>query len=531
MNVRRWLAGAVSAATVTAGFATAPVALAAPAALAATPSAGRGPVVMPFFGGKHPMAQTPGSTYYSGTWGGYGAVANRGAQLRYAAADFTVTSPSCAGGPDGSFAQLAALGGITSPAELAGVVETCRNNALILQGFYQIEGTDSFSAVTVSAGDAIQASVYYDAAIASYTFTVLDVTTAEPVVNATVACPAGDVCANGSAEAVTAMTFSHGQPEPLPLYWEENFTGGAVTSFDGTRGNFGANQLWRTGRFGLGLGENDAYTDPLIGGGAFRTDWAESPGFTPTAPAAAAAVHPVRHMFAAAPSPAGGSPLARRPDAASGHDWAGWIAQGHQGVRLRYSAIAFNAPSLNCAATPDGSVVQGTAVNGVTGPILMVGITETCHADGTYSIAAFYQNGTSGAEITGIPPGDGMFADLYYDARTKLYGFTLTDDTGPIFYDVTVPCPSGSTCEDNTAEAITGLAASSAGTGAAPLADYGMANFTYASITSSDGTKGDYTRNKLWNPGQLAIGGSGPGATASALAGGAAFSTTWHASS
>src|SRR5579875_861651 len=157
MNVKLWLAGAVSAAAVTTGFA------AAPAATAATHPARLRPAAASFRPGKLPLARTPSGTL-SGSWAGYIALADKNVRLRYAAANFNVPSLNCPNAPAGAVVHAVGLDGYTNPTAMAGIGEGCNSDGTdSINGFYQIGGSaGGGSTAAVSAGDAIQASVYYD---------------------------------------------------------------------------------------------------------------------------------------------------------------------------------------------------------------------------------------------------------------------------------------------------------------------------------------------------------------------------------
>jgi len=268
VNITPWLAGAMSAAAVMTGFAATPV------ALAATHPTAHTPVIMPFFAGKTPLTRKPGTTY-TGFWGGYAAVADKGVKLRYAAASFNVPSLNCASDTSGAASQVAAMDGITGPAEMTGIIEDCNaDGTFSITGFYQLGDTDGFSTGTINAGDAIQASVYDNDSTGKYSFTVTDVTTGQTIVNATAACPSGFACEDASSEAITTMSANSEGPAPLADYGMENFTGGAVTSRNGTKGNFGKSKLWNPAEFALNDGDgNAAATSALAGGSAFATTW------------------------------------------------------------------------------------------------------------------------------------------------------------------------------------------------------------------------------------------------------------------
>jgi hypothetical protein len=224
-----------------------------------------------------------------------------------------------------------------------------------------------------------------------------------------------------------------------------------------------------------------------------------------------------------------------RPNTTFFGNWAGYIAFADKNVTLRYVAANFNLPSLNCVgAAPNASFVMFVGFQDWNAPGELTGIQGTCNSDGTFSYQAGFNIGSGGGTATGtINPGDAIQASVYYNASTKKYTFFLNDVTeGTPLFNTTVSCPSGSKCSNSTAEAVTDVAADQSGS-ILPLANYGMNNFTGGTVTSLDGLRGGFSSSKLWN-GAESIMRSSAGtilATPSSLEGGAAFNTTWHASS
>jgi len=271
MNIKLWLAGAVSAAAVTTGFAAT-----APAATAATHPAVRTPAAAPFLTGQRPLTRIPAETI-DGSAAGYIALADKNVRERYVAASFNVPSLNCAGDTDGGVVQGAALDGAGTPYQLTGVVETCNADGTYnVEGFYQINAQNfpPTNGATVSAGDAMTASVYYNTSTKQYTFTLADVTTGQTIVDATAACPSGASCPDDSAEAISTYTgLPGGGTAPLADYGMENFTGGAVTSFSGTKGSFSTNKLWTSEAVIINDGTTLASLTSLAGGSAFATIW------------------------------------------------------------------------------------------------------------------------------------------------------------------------------------------------------------------------------------------------------------------
>lgn len=247
------------------------------------------------------------------------------------------------------------------------------------------------------------------------------------------------------------------------------------------------------------------------------------------------------HIHALNASPAG--PLLRHltsKTVINNPVWAGYVAPANKNVQLRFVAVDFNVPSLNCANSPAGSsgpasVVQNVGLDGFTDSAYeATGIFSTCVDSTTAQYQGFYQVGsTAQVSSVAVSPGDAIQASVYYNAGTKQYNFVLKDVTlGQFIWNINAPCPSGTTCRNSSAEAVTGAAL-----GIPPaftLADFGMENFTGGAVTSRDGLKGGFGPSRLWGSAQLVMKDTSNGTTManpSSLAGGTAFNTTWRAAS
>ncbi len=272
MKIRPWLAGAAGVTAAILGFGT--------SASAATHHPARWSPMSFAAGHLHTAGVTPGTTYY-GNWAAYVALAHKNVALRYVAADFNIPSLNCAGAaPNATVALFVGFQGWSAPGELTGLQGTCNSDGTYsYQGFYEIStGPAVASPVTVNPGDAIQASVYYNASTRQYTFYLNDVTEATVLFNTPVSCPSGSSCSTTTAEAVTDDLYdvSAKQNFPLANYGMVNFTGGAVTSRDGLKGGFGSSTLWTSAESIIrnsSTGAILATPSSLEGGSAFSTTW------------------------------------------------------------------------------------------------------------------------------------------------------------------------------------------------------------------------------------------------------------------
>ena len=132
-----------------------------------------------------------------------------------------------------------------------------------------------------------------------------------------------------------------------------------------------------------------------------------------------------------------------------------------------------------------------------------------------------------------VSPGDTIFVAVFYDSSTKQYQLTLEDKTTGATMQTSQPCPSGSTCDRNSAEAIEEDPGGSVA-GGINLADFGTENYTATHVTSRDGLRATLSPSKLWTSTDIIMQDpSGENlATPSALTdSGADFSITWNTGS
>lgn len=182
--------------------------------------------------------------------------------------------------------QGVALDGYSSPYELTGVEEYCHGFDTVVVGYYSIGGSSVQAVLGVSPGDAMQASVYYDATAGNFTFTLTDVTFGQTIIDAVVACPAGSTCPLSSAEVITGYASVGGGQEPLADYGMESFAGASVTSLTGVKGTLAAGKLWNSKAEVINLGTATlASVSALAGGSGFRTVWRADGASRPGGPA------------------------------------------------------------------------------------------------------------------------------------------------------------------------------------------------------------------------------------------------------
>jgi hypothetical protein len=216
-------------------------------------------------------------------------------------------------------------------------------------------------------------------------------------------------------------------------------------------------------------------------------------------------------------------------------NWSGYAVAADSGVRIRFVSANFTIPSLNCANSPLGS--SGFAYAGHWAGLdgfndataEQTGVDAFCDSSGTPAYYAWYEMyPLAPVAFTGVNPGDAIHVSVFFDGSA--YNLVLTDLTTGGFINTTQPCPSGSTCRNKSAEVIT-EDPGGAVAGGFNLADFGMANYTGASVTSLTGTHGTLAaQSKDWTSTEIVMEGTGGTmmAVPSALEGGQAFNVAWR---
>ena len=216
-------------------------------------------------------------------------------------------------------------------------------------------------------------------------------------------------------------------------------------------------------------------------------------------------------------------------------NWSGYAAAADSGVRIRFVSANFTIPSLNCANSPLGS--SGSAYAGHWAGLdgfndataEQTGVDAFCDSSGTPAYYAWYEMyPLAPVAFTGVNPGDAIHVSVFFDGSS--YNLVLTDLTTGGFINTTQPCPSGSTCRNKSAEVIT-EDPGGAVAGGFDLADFGMANYTGARVTSLTGTHGTLAAQpNNWTSTEIVMEDTGGTmmAVPSALEGGQAFNVAWH---
>jgi hypothetical protein len=219
-------------------------------------------------------------------------------------------------------------------------------------------------------------------------------------------------------------------------------------------------------------------------------------------------------------------------------NWSGYAAVAKSNVALRYAQTTFTVPSINCSAVQIGSGGQTYAAEWVgldgfnSSTVEQTGVDSFCtSAGGTATNQAWYEMFPLDPVVfSGVNPGDTIFVAVYYNKSTNQFQLNLRDETTGANMETSQPCPTGSTCDRNSAEVIEEDPGGSVA-GGINLADFGTANFTVSHVTARDGLRGTLSPSSLWTSTEIIM--QDPSgedmATPSPLTdSGANFSVTWN---
>jgi hypothetical protein len=220
------------------------------------------------------------------------------------------------------------------------------------------------------------------------------------------------------------------------------------------------------------------------------------------------------------------------------NNWSGYAAVAKNNVALRFVESTFTVPSVNCSAVTIGTGGQTYAAEwvGLDGfnstTVEQTGVDSFCNSStGAATNQAWYEMYPLDPVVfSGVNPGDKILVAVYYDSATGQYQLSLDDETTGANMQTAQSCPSGSTCDRNSAEVIEEDPGGSVA-GGINLADFGTVNFAASRVTSRDGLRGTLSPSSLWTTTDIIM--QDPSgddmATPSALTdSGANFSVTWN---
>jgi peptidase A4-like protein len=175
-------------------------------------------------------------------------------------------------------------------------------------------------------------------------------------------------------------------------------------------------------------------------------------------------------------------PLQRAPafDTVKSNNWSGFATFGDH---FRFVSSTYTIPSLNCGISPDPSFdSEWVGLDGFTSSTVEQAGTFAECSGGTPSYFAFYEMFPEpSVAFSDVSPGDSITAKVFFNGSQ--WRLTLLDNTTGAGFDVTLSCPSGSTCKNRNAEIISETP--NGGPPTASLADYGIVGFTQIAITDT----------------------------------------------
>jgi hypothetical protein len=183
--------------------------------------------------------------------------------------------------------------------------------------------------------------------------------------------------------------------------------------------------------------------------------------------------------------------------------WAGWMDLATKDAQLNKVTARFVVPTTSCPVAKAASYFWAGLDGWSDQTIEQAGVGAYCiiHSGSSYKPKYFdwyemYPN--KPVEKFAVDPGDTIVVTVSYDAATSKYALQVADKSrSGASFKVSRPCPSGSTCERNSAEVIT----EDPGGGPASaqyLANFHTVTFGHVQVTSSNGTVGGLGSNSQW---------------------------------
>jgi hypothetical protein len=175
--------------------------------------------------------------------------------------------------------------------------------------------------------------------------------------------------------------------------------------------------------------------------------------------------------------------------------WTGYVDVANNGVKFTYVATRFTVPRVTCtSANSKASFWVGIDGYG-NKTVEQDGISTDCH-DGEPVYNAWLELFPKGVDpIFRVFPGNTIIMSVSHNLKNGLYTFKLDDTSIPgatvHSFDLSGPCPHGSTCLAHDAEVI--LEAN----GGAQLSRFPKVTFTDSQVTSSKGT-GAFKKASSW---------------------------------
>jgi hypothetical protein len=200
-------------------------------------------------------------------WAGYAASFGT-TTFRFVSAQFTAPSLDCTGVTAASGAWSAHWVGLdgfrstSTTVEQTGLLAGCNGTTPVYAPFWEMfPNAPGYPSITVSAGDTISMSVYYNRSTRKFTLTFSDATSGQKF-SRTRACPAGATCRRNSAEAISEAPFDTTTSSVLPLadFQTANFANVAITNTSGTHRGGLQSSFWNTSQITQAAGNGTNFT-------------------------------------------------------------------------------------------------------------------------------------------------------------------------------------------------------------------------------------------------------------------------------
>ena len=180
-------------------------------------------------------------------------------------------------------------------------------------------------------------------------------------------------------------------------------------------------------------------------------------------------------------------------------NWSGYVATPKSGgaTAFRYVVGSYTVPSVNCSASPNSFSYHWIGLDGWTdGTVEQDGIASECIGSTPEYYAWYELYPLANTQQIPVNAGDAITSSVYYNSSTRDYTLLLTDQTTGQGFQIIRPCPSGSTCENSSAEAITeGYYFDTAFAG---TSDFGEQHFDTVKVTDS-AVQGGGLSSPSWN--------------------------------
>jgi hypothetical protein len=194
---------------------------------------------------------------------------------------------------------------------------------------------------------------------------------------------------------------------------------------------------------------------------------------------------------------AGARWVAQRVREVPSTNWGGY-ASTLPGQPFRFMRGTFFVPYVNCSTTPDSFSAHWIGLDGFnTDTVEQAGVLAAC-SGGTPHYAAWYEMFPQFPVYPhiAIRPGDSVTVSVFFQRSTRRFAIVLTDTSNGAHFSRSLACPSGSTCQRTSAEAIS--EPPSSGNQILPLTDFRAESFTGIRITDQAGHRGTL-RSGRWN--------------------------------